>query len=380
MSHALAIDAAAGATAPAASPGPGIPPASTAPRRVLVVDDEETIRRALGRFLRTRGYDVELAANGDEALERLHAAAGMGLGFAAMLCDVRMPGLNGVELVPRALAVDGDLAIMMLTAVNDAPTATEALGGGAMDYLMKPVELMDLQRALERVLERRAGEMERRAFDRRLREEVALRTAELEREKAALKTLTVGIVETLINAQEAKDVHLRGHSQRVADLGAAVAQELGLDAALVEDIRLAGRLHDVGKIGVREEVLNKPGRLTPDEFEHVKDHVVIGVEILAPLRHIIGTALQYVHDHHEQVGGGGYPRGLSGTSISLGGRILCACDVFDALTSTRPYREPLSADAALELMARQTGTLVDREVFAALLAVVERQRTEVLIA
>src|SRR5690606_20804341 len=126
----------------------------------------------------------------------------------------------------------GDLAIMMLTAVNDAPTATEALGGGAMDYLMKPVELMDLQRALERVLERRAAEMERRAFDRRLREEVALRTAELEREKAALKTLTVGIVETLINAQEAKDVHLRGHSQRVADLGAAVAQELGLDAAM----------------------------------------------------------------------------------------------------------------------------------------------------
>ncbi|HEX5580374.1 MAG TPA: HD domain-containing phosphohydrolase, partial [Gemmatimonadaceae bacterium] len=303
----------------------------------------------------------------------------MGIGFAAMMCDVRMPGMTGTELVPRAIEIDRNLAVMMLTAVNDAPTATGALSSGAMDYLMKPVELADLQQALQRILARRAREMEQREVDRRIREEVALRTAELEREKAALRTLTVGIVETLINAQEAKDVHLRGHSQRVADLGAAVAQELGLAPAMVEDIRLAGRLHDVGKIGVREEVLNKPGRLTPEEFEHIKGHVQIGVEILAPLRHIIGTALQYVHDHHEQVGGGGYPRGLSGEEISLGGRILCACDVFDALTSTRSYREPLTPDAALELIGSQAGALVDENVFAALRVVVARQRADVTI-
>ncbi len=344
--------------------------------RVLVVDDEETIRLALGRFLRSRGYDVETVGTGAAALERLRAASGGERRFAAMLCDVRMPGMTGVELVPRAIEAERDLAVMMLTAVNDAPTATGALVSGAMDYLMKPVELADLQDALERILARREREMERREMERRIRDEVALRTAELEREKAALRTLTVGIVETLINAQEAKDVHLRGHSQRVADLGAAVAQELGLEATTVEDIRLAGRLHDVGKIGVREEVLNKPGRLTPEEFEHIKGHVQIGVEILAPLRHIIGTALQYVHDHHEQVGGGGYPRGLAGEAISLGGRILCACDVFDALTSTRSYREPLTADAALELIGSQAGVLVDAEIFAALRIVVARQRTE----
>ena len=363
------------------------PPAGTAPGttttgepdtalpRVLVVDDEETIRLALGRFLRTRGFETASAGSADEAL----ALLGRESPFVAMLCDVRMPGMNGVELVPVALARDPDLAIMMLTAVNDAPTATEALSAGAMDYLMKPVELTALEQALHRVLDRRTAAMEQRVMDRRIREEVALRTAELEREKAALRTLSVSIVETLINAQEAKDVYLRGHSQRVADLACAVAEELGLAQEMVEDIRLAGRLHDVGKIGVREEVLNKQGRLAPEEYEHVKDHVRIGMEILAPLRHLIGPALQFVQDHHEHWDGHGYPRGLAGDAISLGGRILCACDAFDALTSRRSYRQPLSQTATLDFLDAEQGHLVDPVVLGALRAVVEGQRATVVI-
>jgi len=342
--------------------------------RILVIDDEETIRLALARFLRSRGYEVRTAGSATDGLAILVEGQ-----FEVVLCDVRMPGMSGLELVSHALEVDADLAVMMLTAVNDAPTATTALSRGAMDYLVKPIELAQLQGAVDRVLRRRAQAMERKAMDRRIREEVAARTAELEREKAALKSLSVSIVETLINAQEAKDVHLRGHSQRVADLGAAVAHELALDDDVVEDIRLAGRLHDVGKIGVREEVLNKPGRLTPDEFAHVKEHVRIGVEILAPLRAIIGPALQYVHDHHEQWGGGGYPRGLAGEEITLGGRILCACDAFDALTSKRSYREPMSQAEALAFLRQESGRLADTHVVDALHAVIERQQALVFI-
>lgn len=348
----------------------GLPAIAATRLPVLVVDDEETIRLALGRFLRTRGYDVRTAGSADEALALLRAQP-----VAAMLCDVRMPGMTGLELVPLALAIDADTAVVMLTAVNDAATATQVLARGAMDYLLKPIDLTDLQDALERALERRAHAMERQATDRRIREEVALRTAELEQEKAALRDLSVSIVETLINAQEAKDGCLRGHSHRVAELGAAVARELGLDAETVESIRLAGRLHDVGKIGIREEVLNKPARLTEAEYAHVKEHVRIGVEILAPLRQIIGVALEYVQDHHERPDGGGYPRGLAGTTISLGGRILCACDAFDALTSRRPYREPLTPAATLAFMAGQRGALVDAAVFDALRRVVERGAT-----
>jgi len=351
---------------PAAAPDPV--PAPAAAVRVLVLDDEETIRLALAKFLRTRGYRVQVAGTAPEALALLAEGP-----VEAMLCDVRMPGMSGVELVPRAIAACPDLAVVMLTAVNDAATATQALTSGAMDYVTKPVELGELHAAVERALERRATAVTRKAVDRRIREEVASRTAELEREKGALKQLTVSIVETLINAQEAKDVYLRGHSQRVADLGAQVAAQLGLDDDTVEDVRLAGRLHDVGKIGIREEVLNKPGRLEPDEYEHVKDHVRIGTEILAPLRHIIGPALQYVQDHHEHWGGGGYPRGLAGEEISLGGRILCACDAFDALTSRRPYREPLSRDATLDFLATQCGRQVEPMVLDALRTVVERR-------
>ncbi len=339
--------------------------------RILVVDDEETIRLALAKFLRGRGYAVTTAASAAEALARLDEAR-----FELMLCDVRMPGMSGTDLLPHALAVDPDLGVLFLSAVNDAPTATTALSTGALDYLTKPVELAELQAAVERVAERRLALLERKAMERRIREEVLLRTAELEREQAALRALSVNVVETLVTAQEAKDMCLRGHSQRVADLAATVALELGLSPDDVEAIRLAGRLHDVGKIGIREEVLNKPGRLTAAEFEHVKDHVRIGIEILAPLRDIIGVALQYVQDHHEHLDGRGYPRGVAGDAISLGGRVLCCCDAFDALTCRRPYREPLSTEDTFAILERDAGAHVDARVLAALRAVVAREGWE----
>jgi putative nucleotidyltransferase with HDIG domain len=350
---------------------PSLLPASSAgagdhrpQRRLLVVDDEDAIRMALSRFLRSQGYEVHTAESGNAALELLTHQR-----FSAMLCDVRMPGLSGLETIPRALAADPELAVMMLTAVNDAPTATEALSGGAMDYLMKPVELSDLRQAVERMLHRRDLAIERRRVEQLIREEVALRTEELEREKQALRALTVSIAETLINAMEAKDVYLRGHSARVAEIAASMAELLGLDEDTVEHVRLAGRLHDVGKIGIRESILNKPDKLTVDEFAHVKDHVRIGMEILAPLRHL-GVVLQYVHDHHEHWNGSGYPRGLKGEQISLGGRILAAADAFDALTSKRAYREPMSTAEVIAYLGAHVGTLLDPEVYAVLRRVI----------
>jgi len=335
-------------------------------RRILVVDDESTIRLALSRFLRTRGYEVEMADSGAGALAILAEQR-----FSLMLCDLRMPGVSGLEVVPQALARDPHLGIIMLTAVNDAQSATDALSNGAFDYLTKPVELPDLQAAVERASMRRMRSLERHAIDRLIREEVALRTVQLEREKEALRALTVNVAETLINAMEAKDLYLRGHSQRVADLGAAIAGELGLAGGIVEQIHLAGRLHDVGKIGIREEILNKPGRLTDEEFAHVKDHVLIGLEILSPLHHL-GDALLYIRDHHERWSGGGYPHGRSGTDITIGGRVLTAADAFDALTSKRAYRDPMSARETLDYLTTQRGTLLEPMVCEALCAVVER--------
>jgi len=337
--------------------------------RVLVVDDEETIRLALARYLRSQGYVVEVAESGSSAIDRLEHER-----FSVMVCDVRMPDMTGLDVVPQARRLDGDLAILMLTAVNDAHTATDALSHGAMDYLVKPVQLTQLQDAVVRAAHRRQLEIERRRVEEHIREEVELRTVELEREKAALRDLTIGVAEALINAMEAKDVYLRGHSSRVADQAASIADELGLDPDEVENVRLAGRLHDVGKIGIREDILNKPGVLTKEEFEHVKQHVQFGMEILAPLKHI-PVAMNYVHDHHEHYDGTGYPRGLQGEQISIGGRILAACDAFDALTSRRAFRDAMDADETIRYLGNEVGRLLDPHVYHALKTVVERGKT-----
>ncbi len=330
--------------------------------RLLVVDDEPTILGALSKFLRSRGYDVQTASSGAEALEKL----GQGK-FKLILCDVRMPGMTGVEVVTQALALDGDLAIVMLTGVNDAPTATDALSRGAMDYLLKPVELADLHQAIERALHRRELLIDRRNVDRIIREEVDARTKELE-------AMSLGTVHALINAMEAKDIYLRGHSERIAELAASIADALGLDEDTVENVRVAGRLHDIGKIGTRESVLNKPGKLTSEEYEHVKDHVRLSMEILKPLS-IVRDAMEYVQDHHERWDGKGYPSGKAGDDISIGGRILAAADAFDALTSQRPYREPKSPKDTLTYLESLVGTMLDPRVYEALTNVVRGRKT-----
>ena len=342
---------------------------SPSPTRVLVVDDEDAVSTALARFLRTRGYDAFPVSSGAEALDRIREER-----FQVVLCDIRMPLMSGLDVLTEALAIDSDLAVIMLTAVNEATTATTALARGAMDYLVKPVELAELERAVIRVAHRRRLEIERRKVEMLIRDEVAARSDELESEKNNLRALALGIAETLINAMEAKDIYLRGHSQRVADLGASIAELLGLSADVVENVRLAGRLHDVGKIGIREEILNKPGPLTPDEFEHVKDHVRIGMEILAPLKHM-PIAFEYVRDHHEHFDGTGYPRGLAGDQITIGGRILAACDAYDALTSRRAFREAMSSADTLTHLEKYVGTLLDPEVFGALTRIVRRRKT-----
>ena len=337
--------------------------------RILVVDDDDATRDALGQLLRKRGHDVQLCDSGPAALALLELEP-----FAVMLCENQMPGPSGLALVQRALAIDGDLAVLVLSAVNDARAAISALSVGALEYLVKPIAIPDLDAAIARAVHRRQLEMVRRSVERQIRQEVMLRTMELEKEQAALRALTIGIAETLINAMEAKDVYLRGHSQRVAEQAASVAEELGLHPDVVEDIRLAGRLHDIGKIGIREDILNKPDALTTDEYAHVKEHVRIGMDILEPLRHI-PAALEYIHDHHEHFDGSGYPRGRRGLEISIGGRILAACDAFDAMTSRRAYREAFDERHVIDDLRTHVGRLLDPAVFAALEKVVVRRRT-----
>ncbi|HXH28160.1 MAG TPA: HD domain-containing phosphohydrolase [Candidatus Polarisedimenticolia bacterium] len=348
-------------------------PLADAPISVLVVDDEEPIRNALKKFLTQQGYDVVTAASGEDALRVMQRQK-----VSVILLDVRMPGQSGIELVPHLLEAEPAAAILMLTAVNDATTAALCMQRGALDYLTKPIDLSDLARAILRAIRRRDSMVEQANLNQWLKEEVAVRTAELRRERAKLERLSVATLEALVNATEAKDPFIRGHSTRVADLGALIAAELGRSEEQVEQVRMAGRLHDIGKIGIREEILGKEGPLTTEEYEQVKQHVVIGSQILAPLVHL-GEVIAYVRNHHERWDGQGYPDQLRGASIPFGARILAAAEIYDALTTSRPYQEKMPPEVAIERMRDLTGTVLDPEVYRALEAAVRRRQALVFL-
>ena len=340
---------------------------------VLVVDDEEPIRNALRKFLKQQQFEVYTAGSADEALQQLRLHK-----IALMLSDIRMPGTSGVDLVPHALEIEPDLAILMLTAVNDATSAALCMQRGAMDYLTKPIELVDLGRAVQRAVKRREMQLESRHLNQWLKEEVTTRTAELHRQQHRLERISTATLEALVNALEAKDPYLRGHSARVADLSANVATEMGLNEEDVERVRMAGRLHDLGKIGTRDAVVSKEGPLTPEEFEHVKQHVIIGAQILAPLVHL-GEVVSMVRSHHERFDGTGYPDGLRGEDIPIGGRIIAAAEVYDALTQSRPYQEMMTPEQAVERMTDFSGTVLDTQVYEALVRIVGRRQTLVFL-
>lgn len=340
---------------------------------ILVVDDEEPIRTALRKYLAQQGFEVSTAATGDEALKVVQRQK-----IACMLLDVRMPGISGVDLVPKVMEVEPNIAILMLTAVNDATSAALCMQRGAMDYLTKPIELSELSRAIQRALRRRNTQMEQQNLNQWLKEEVAVRSAEVRSERAKLERLSVATLEALVNALEAKDPYLRGHSARVADLSAMIAAEMGLPDETVEGIRMAGRLHDIGKIGIREEILNKEGPLTSEEYEQVKQHVTIGSQILAPLAHL-REIIGYVRSHHERWDGQGYPDRLAGEEIPLGARILCASEIYDALTTARPYQEKMTPELAVTRMQDLIDTVLDPAVHRALKSVVGRRQALVYL-
>ena len=348
-------------------------PLTDGPVTLLVVDDEEPIRNALRKFLTQQGYEVVTAAGGEEALAVLQRQK-----ITGMLLDVNMPGITGVELVPQIMELDPAIALLMLTAVNDATSAALCMQRGAFDYLIKPIDLGHLGRAIHQALRRRHTQLEGQQINQWLKDEVAARVAERRLEQANQERISVATLEALVNALEAKDPYLRGHSARVADLSAMVAAQLGISDEQIEAVRTGGRLHDIGKIGIREEILNKQGPLTKEEFEHVKQHVTVGSQILAPLVHL-GEVIGFVRSHHERWDGTGYPDRLRGEEIPLGARIIGAVEIYDALTTARPYQERMPPELAVERVRDLVGSVIDPAVHGALETVVSQRQALVFL-
>jgi putative two-component system response regulator len=313
---------------------------------ILLVDDEEMIRRLLNQKLSAEGYRCVPAANAQQALAKLKKAP-----IELVILDIKMPGRSGAELLPEIKAKYPDTAVIMATAVSDASTAINCMKSGAYDYVTKPFNLDEVALSVERALEMRRLELENRDYQQHLEQKV-------EEQAQKIRASFFNAITALAYALEAKDVYTSGHSQRVTEIAVAIAGKMGLPKESLEKIRLASLVHDIGKIGVRESVLNKPGSLSEEEYKHVRLHSETGERILNPIVDD-EEILKAVRHHHERYDGWGYPDGLRGEEIPQLARIIAVADTFDAMTSERSYRKALSKEEACAEVERCKGTQFD---------------------
>ena len=321
---------------------------------ILVVDDEEPIRRMLNRTLSRVEYTCTLAADGAEARKCLDKQP-----FDLVLCDVNMPGESGIDLARHIGSEYEDTAVIILTARDDPKTVDAAIEAGTYGYIIKPFNPNELIINIRNALRRRKLEIATRMYQQDLEQMVAERTVKLQ---GALK----GIIQAMARIVEVRDPYTAGHQQRVAELAVAIAIEMNIPKDQIEGIRMAGMIHDLGKISVPAEILSKPGRLTEIEFAFIKTHSRVGYDIIADIEFSWPIA-QMVFQHHEKMNGSGYPQGLSGEDILLEARILCVADVVEAMSSHRPYRPALGLDKAMEEISENKGEFYDPEVVDALL-------------
>ena len=335
----------------------------TSPHYCLIVDDEPRLRQVLVHLMRNEGFSCLEAGNGEEALVHLRQRQ-----VTLVMSDLRMPRMDGLELLRELRANWPDTAVVMITAVADVETAVSCLAMGAMDYLTKPFHLEEVRARVSQALEKRRLVLENRGYQEGLQDKVAVQARRLEE-------LFLASIQSLAQALEVKDPYTRGHSVRVSHYSVLLARELNLEGELLRQIELGGHVHDIGKIGVREEVLNKPGKLTDAEYEHIMSHPVVGWRILAPLLAETPAALNVVRSHHERYDGRGIPDRIAGEAIPLEARIAAVADSFDAMTSDRPYRpDGMSIEAAVAECVRCSGTQFDPQIVRALVTAIEGGR------
>lgn len=329
----------------------------------LIVDDEPRLRQVLVHLMRSDGFSCLEAGNGEEALAQLEQQT-----VTLVMSDLRMPKMDGLELLRRIRGRWPDTAVVMITAVADVEVAVSCLAIGAMDYLTKPFHLEEVRARVAQALEKRRLVVENRGYQESLQEKVAVQARRLEE-------LFLASVQSLAEALEVKDPYTRGHSIRVSHYSVMIARELGLAGEELRQIELGGHVHDIGKIGVREDVLNKPGKLTDAEYEHIMTHPVVGWRILAPLLGETPLALNIVRSHHERYDGRGIPDRLANDAIPFEARIAAVADSFDAMTSDRPYRpDGMSIEAALAELVRCSGSQFDPTIVTAMVNAVESGR------
>ena len=334
-----------------------------AAHRVLIVEDDRQSRRVLQEFFLSGGWECRTAGNGREGLAVFEKERP-----PLTVTDVHMPVMDGVSFLKKARVIEPDAAILVLTGVGEIETAVETLKHGAADFLVKPVNLEELLISAERALERRQLLIERREYQALLERRVADATRDLAAMLLELEDTYRSTLEALGSAIDTRDLGTQAHSRRVRGYSLVIAREHRVPEPELRDIEHGVLLHDIGKIGIPDGILLKPGPLTPDEWKVMRGHPEIGRQLLDKIPFLKG-AVPIVFHHHERWDGTGYPLGLRGEAIPLGARIFAVADAFDAMTFDRPYSRAIPLPAAREEIHRSAGTHFDPAVVSSFLRV-----------
>ncbi|MGQ9729714.1 MAG: HD domain-containing phosphohydrolase [Candidatus Zipacnadales bacterium] len=336
---------------------------STEKARVIVVDDESYVREIIARWLSANGYECCAAESAGAALEII--AKG---GVSLVLSDINMPGASGLDLLATIRAQFPDIAVLLVTALDDREVAVRALEQGAYGYIIKPFERNEILISVAAALERRRLTQIAQIQQHYLEREVDRRTADVRRRE-------MEIVHRLLSVVRWRHDETAAHLRRIGEYVTILGKQLGWDQEVLNNLRMAAPTHDIGKIGVSDSVLLKPGKLSAAEFRSMQRHTVIGADILGDSTI---PMLRMGHDialaHHENWDGSGYPHGKAGEMIPATARLVSIVDVYDALTHDRVYRPALPEKVALQIMCQGKGTRFDPVIFDAFLQVLPQLR------
>jgi len=334
--------------------------------KVLVVDDELEICISLELVLEDE-YEVHYHQNPETALADVEQ-----LRPDLVFLDINMPTMNGLEVLRRLNEMNDIHSVIMISANDNVEYAVEAMKNGAYDYLVKPWTVEDVIIRSSKALEKRQLIIQNQYYQQHLEEEVAKKSHDLMVAYSLLKKANLETIKVLSEAIEAKDRYTQGHCSRVSCYACDLGADMGMSQEELESLMAGALLHDIGKLGIKEDILNKNGPLDPFEWLEVQAHPVVGAKIVKGIEYLTAAA-EIIRHHHERWDGGGYPDGKKGVVIPTSARIVGIADAFDALTSERPYRPAKPQDEALAVMRENRGTQFDPEILDLFTEIVEAQ-------
>ncbi len=331
------------------------------PKKILVADDDAMVRTTVSKILKMFGYEVETAVDGFEVIEAIDDT------FDVVILDINMPEMDGFETMAKLNELNYDTPVLFLTGAGSMDYAVKAINLGAYDFLTKPIEDLDIFNVkIRRAIEKRMYVLREREYKAALEDNVQVKAAQLEKQNKllvsysnSLEKATVQLMTSLQNAMEEKDYYTAGHTIRVTEYALMLAMAMDLPESEITVLRRAAQFHDIGKLVIDLSCIQKPGKLTDEEWLLIRKHPTVGANIIKPLGFMKREQFIIRH-HHERMDGKGYPDGLTGDKLDDLTKIIIVVDSYDAMTSRRNYRNNMSMDQALEELEKCSGSQFDK--------------------